>query len=100
MAQGRAKGQPHSIQASGKARPRHGPAPIAGHSGRHAAEHRAAGRPEAEATVMNQYIALIHKEAGSDYGVSFPDFPGVITAGASLDKARAMAEEALGFHLE
>jgi predicted RNase H-like HicB family nuclease len=49
---------------------------------------------------MSQYIALIHKEPGSDYGVSFPDFPGVITAGATLDEARAMAEEALGFHIE
>ena len=49
---------------------------------------------------MRQYIGLIHKELGSDYGVSFPDFPGVITAGASLDEARAMAEEALGFHLD
>ena len=49
---------------------------------------------------MNQYIALIHKEADSDYGVSFPDFPGVITAGATLDETRAMAEEALGFHID
>ena len=50
--------------------------------------------------MMNHYIALIHKDADSDYGVSFPDFPGVVTAGASLDEARAMAEEALGFHIE
>jgi predicted RNase H-like HicB family nuclease len=49
---------------------------------------------------MRQYIGLIHKEAESDFGVSFPDFPGVITAGKSLDDARAMAEEALAFHIE
>lgn len=49
---------------------------------------------------MNHYIGLIHKEANSDYGVSFPDFPGVVTAGTSLDDARAMAEEALTFHIE
>jgi predicted RNase H-like HicB family nuclease len=49
---------------------------------------------------MPQFIGLIHKETGSDYGVSFPDFPGVITAGATLDEARALAEEALAFHLE
>ena len=49
---------------------------------------------------MRQYIGLIHKDAGSDYGVSFPDFPGVVTAGRSLDEARAMAEEALAFHIE
>jgi predicted RNase H-like HicB family nuclease len=47
-----------------------------------------------------QYIALIHKDAGSDYGVSFPDIPGVVTAGKSLDDARAMAEEALALHIE
>jgi predicted RNase H-like HicB family nuclease len=46
------------------------------------------------------YIALIHKDPGSDYGVSFPDFPGLATAGRTLDEARAMAEEALGFHIE
>ncbi|MDB5534333.1 MAG: hypothetical protein JWO28_2648 [Hyphomicrobiales bacterium] len=49
---------------------------------------------------MRQYIALIHKEADSDYGVSFPDLPGVITAGSDLDEARQMATEALAFHLE
>jgi predicted RNase H-like HicB family nuclease len=49
---------------------------------------------------MRHYIALIHKAADSDYGVSFPDLPGVITAGITLDEARAMAAEALAFHLE
>lgn len=49
---------------------------------------------------MRNYIALIHKEAGSDYGVSFPDLPGVVTAGKDLDDARAMAAEALALHLE
>jgi len=49
---------------------------------------------------MPSYIGLIHKEAKSDFGVSFPDFPGVITAGTSLDDARAMAEEALALHVE
>jgi predicted RNase H-like HicB family nuclease len=49
---------------------------------------------------MPHYIALIHKDVGSDYGVSFPDFPGLATAGRSLDEARAMAEEALAFHTE
>ncbi|TMJ61268.1 MAG: type II toxin-antitoxin system HicB family antitoxin [Alphaproteobacteria bacterium] len=48
---------------------------------------------------MRNYIGLIHKDADSHFGVSFPDFPGVITAGTSLDDARAMAEEALTFHI-
>lgn len=49
---------------------------------------------------MRQYIALIHKEADSDYGVSFPDLSGVISAGRTLDEAREMAAEALALHLE
>jgi predicted RNase H-like HicB family nuclease len=49
---------------------------------------------------MHAYIGLIHKEADSDFGVSFPDFPGVVSAGTSLDEAQAMAEEALAFHIE
>jgi predicted RNase H-like HicB family nuclease len=48
---------------------------------------------------MRYYIALLHKEQKSDYGVSFPDLPGCITAGRTLDEARAMAGEALGLHL-
>jgi predicted RNase H-like HicB family nuclease len=49
---------------------------------------------------MLQYIGLIHKDTQSDYGVSFPDFPGLITVGRNLDDARAMAEEALALHFE
>jgi predicted RNase H-like HicB family nuclease len=49
---------------------------------------------------MRNYIGLIHKEADSDFGVSFPDFPGVVTGGTDLDDARNMAEEALTLHIE
>jgi predicted RNase H-like HicB family nuclease len=49
---------------------------------------------------MRQYIALIHKDRDSEFGVSFPDLPGCVTAGATLDEARDMAAEALAFHLE
>jgi len=49
---------------------------------------------------MRHFIALIHKDADSDFGVSFPDLPGVISAGSTFDEARAMATEALTFHLE
>lgn len=48
---------------------------------------------------MRDYIALIHKDADSDFGVSFPDLPGCVSAGATLDEARAMATEALALHL-
>lgn len=47
-----------------------------------------------------EYIALIHKDGDSDYGVSFPDLPGCVTAGRTLDEARSLAAEALALHLE
>jgi predicted RNase H-like HicB family nuclease len=46
------------------------------------------------------YIAYLHKERDSDFGVSFPDFPGCITAGRTLEEARRMAAEALALHIE
>jgi predicted RNase H-like HicB family nuclease len=48
---------------------------------------------------MTSYIALLRKDAGSDYGVDFPDFPGCVTAGRTLEEARSMAAEALDLHL-
>ncbi len=33
---------------------------------------------------MPHYIAVVHKEAVSDYGVSFHDFPGCITSGKTI----------------
>lgn len=45
------------------------------------------------------YIALIHKEENSDYGVSFPDFLGCISVGATLEQAKTMAQEALVGHI-
>jgi predicted RNase H-like HicB family nuclease len=49
---------------------------------------------------MVHYIALIHKQDDSDYGVSFPDFPGCVSAGVTLEEARRMGAEALAFHIE
>jgi predicted RNase H-like HicB family nuclease len=46
-----------------------------------------------------EYIAYLHKDKKSDYGVSFPDFPGCITAGSTLEEARKMAVEALSLHI-
>jgi predicted RNase H-like HicB family nuclease len=48
---------------------------------------------------MASYIAIIHKDGDSDFGVSFPDFPGCITAGETLDEARELAAEALALHV-
>ena len=47
-----------------------------------------------------RYIAFIHKEPDSIYGVSFPDFPGCISAGDSLDEALQSASEALQGHVQ
>lgn len=49
---------------------------------------------------MRSFIAFIHKDPESDFTVTFPDFPGCITAGSTLDEAREMAQEALPFHVE
>ncbi len=49
---------------------------------------------------MTYYPALIRKEPGSDVGIDFPDFPGCVTAAATLDEALSLAEEALRFHID
>ncbi len=43
------------------------------------------------------YIALIHKDADSCYGVSFPDVPGVFAAGDTIDEAIEKAADVLSF---
>jgi predicted RNase H-like HicB family nuclease len=43
---------------------------------------------------------LLRKQTDSDFGVDFPDFPGCITAGETLEDARRMAAEALQLHIE
>jgi antitoxin HicB len=49
---------------------------------------------------MAHYIALIHKDSDSCYGVSFPDVPGVFTAGDTIDEAMRKAAEVLEFAAE
>ena len=46
-----------------------------------------------------EYIAYLHKDRKSDFGVSFPDFPGCVTAGKTLEEARRMAVQALALHI-
>jgi antitoxin HicB len=46
---------------------------------------------------MPHYIALIHKDADSSYGVSFPDVPGVFTAADTIDEAMQKASDVLAF---
>ena len=49
---------------------------------------------------MTYYIALIHKEPSSVYGVSFPDVPGVTAAADTIDELMERAGEALAFAAE
>jgi len=45
------------------------------------------------------FIALVHKDHGTSYGVSFPDVPGCISAGDTFEEAMDNAAEALAGHL-
>jgi len=44
---------------------------------------------------LNYYVALLHKEPESVWGIQFPDFPGCISAGETFAQALAMGAEAL-----
>lgn len=46
-----------------------------------------------------RYVAMVHKEEDTGYGVSFPDFPGCIAAGDTLTEALVDAANALAFHV-
>jgi predicted RNase H-like HicB family nuclease len=45
------------------------------------------------------YIALVHKDKDTSYGVSFPDVPGCISAGDTFEEAMDNASQALAGHL-
>jgi predicted RNase H-like HicB family nuclease len=45
------------------------------------------------------YPALVDKDEDSDFGVSFPDFPGCVSAGESVEEALIGAQEALAGHV-
>jgi predicted RNase H-like HicB family nuclease len=47
-----------------------------------------------------KYPIVIHKNMNSDYGVIFPDIPGCFSAGASIEEAIAMSQEAAECHIE
>ncbi|MGE4339221.1 MAG: type II toxin-antitoxin system HicB family antitoxin [Pigmentiphaga sp.] len=49
---------------------------------------------------MATAIALIHRDEGSEYGISFPDFPGCVSGGASLEEAFQRGSDALAAHVE
>src|SRR5262245_17033792 len=56
--------------------------------------------PPGTETTMPYYMAPIHKDVDSGYGVSFPDVPGVTTAADTFDEAIGKATEVLEFASE
>ncbi len=51
--------------------------------------------------MAGNFLAAIHQEEdGGEYGVSFPDFPGCISAGRTIDLALRNAAEALRLHFD
>ena len=44
-------------------------------------------------------LAFIHEENGV-FGISFPDYPGCVSGGDSMDEAVSKGHQALGFHLQ
>ena len=56
------------------------------------------GKPEeGEPT---RYVSFIHRDDDTGYGISFPDFPGCVSVGATVDEAIRHGREALTFHVE
>lgn len=49
---------------------------------------------------MTHYIALVHKDKSSAFGVQFPDVPGCYSAADSMDDLIANAAEALSLWAE
>ena len=47
-----------------------------------------------------RYPVVIHKEPGSDYGVTVPDLPGCFSAGETVDEALTEVVEAIECHIE
>ena len=43
---------------------------------------------------------IVHEDPGSDSGMSFPDFPGCVTAAPTAEVAVAEAREALQLNLD
>ena len=92
-------GQPSSLQAHEQTGQGHGTAPAEGLASQDGKIDLSTGRIGRTAvTNMAGYIALVHKDEGTSYGVSFPDVPGCISAGDTFEDAIENAAEALAGH--
>ena len=47
-----------------------------------------------------RYVAFIHGDEGPGFGISFPDFPGCVSDGDTVEEAIRHGSEALAFHVE
>ena len=47
-----------------------------------------------------RYVAFIHGDTDPGLGISFPDFPGCVSVGDTIDEAIRSGTEALAFHIE
>ena len=47
-----------------------------------------------------RFPIVVHKDAGSGYGVTVPDLPGCFSAGDTLDEVIESAREAIACHIE
>ncbi|WP_106751597.1 type II toxin-antitoxin system HicB family antitoxin [Pannonibacter carbonis] len=47
-----------------------------------------------------RYVAFLHQDDGPGYGISFPDFPGCVSVGDTVDDAIRNGADALAFHAE
>lgn len=47
-----------------------------------------------------RYVAFLHDDEKPGFGISFPDFPGCVSDGDTVDDALRRGAEALSFHVE
>lgn len=45
------------------------------------------------------YLAVLEPSSDNGYGIFFPDMPGCISYGKTIEEAQVMAAEALGLHI-
>jgi predicted RNase H-like HicB family nuclease len=50
--------------------------------------------------MRQHYVAVVHKEADSDFRACFPDFPSVVTTGPTLEEAIRKAGQVLALHVK
>jgi predicted RNase H-like HicB family nuclease len=95
-----ATGSHHHFKAPEQTGQDHGAAPTEGLASKDGKIDLSTGRISRTAEVnMSGYIALVHKDEGTSYGVSFPDVPGCISAGDTFEDAIENAAEALAGRL-